>query len=240
VSAKARSRAKRPAARRAAAKRRPGARRGGIFWWVLGGIVAAGIVITVLVAADGGNDAGSSGEIADSVRVQGESLPPLQDPGSDPAIGRPAPELRGVDFDGQAVASPTGRPHVLVFLAHYCPHCQAEVPRIVSLEAAGDTSGVEVLGIPTGTNPAAPNYPPSEWLQREDWPFPVLVDTDDSTAAEAYGLTAYPTLVFVDGNGEVARRVDGEISEGDLSAMFAALTAGAPVPIPGTGPASER
>jgi thiol-disulfide isomerase/thioredoxin len=222
------------------AKRRPGARRGGIFWWVLGGIVAAGIVITVLVAADGGNDAGSSGEIADSVSVQGESLPPLEDPGSDPAIGRPAPELRGVDFDGQAVSSPTGGPRVLVFLAHWCPHCQAEVPRIVSLEQAGGTEGVDVLAVATGTNDAAPNYPPSEWLQREAWPFPVLVDTDDAEAAEAYGLASYPLLVFVDADGDVAARVSGEISEGDLSAMFAALTAGEPVPIPGTGPASER
>jgi hypothetical protein len=77
-------------------------------------------------------------------------------------------------------------------------------------------------------------------LAREDWPFPVLVDTGDADAAEAYGLAGYPLLVFVDAEGEVVARVSGEVSEADLATMFEALAAGEPVPIPGAGPASDR
>jgi thiol-disulfide isomerase/thioredoxin len=65
---------------------------------------------------------------------------------------------------------------VVVFVAHWCPHCQAEVPRIVALAKAGKVS-VPIVGVATGTDASAPNYPPSAWLQREGWPYPVLVDT---------------------------------------------------------------
>ena len=52
----------------------------------------------------------------------------------------------------------------------------------------------------------APNYPPSAWLEREDWPFPVMADSPTGTAAEAYGLTAYPVLRAGDADGKVAGR----------------------------------
>jgi thiol-disulfide isomerase/thioredoxin len=174
------------------------------------------------------------------VTVDGEQLPQLVDPSRDPAVGRPAPALEGVGFDGAPVRTPSGEPHVVVFLAHWCPHCQAEVPRIVALEERGGTEGVAVLAVATGTSADAPNFPPSAWLEREHWPYPVLVDTAAGTAAGAYGLASYPMLVFVDAQGAVAGRVSGEVPESELAAMFAALAEGRPVPVPGGGEASPR
>ena len=237
------SKTKRGSARRARA-RQSWRRRSdsGLFWVVVGGIVVVGVVVVVIVAAGGDDDAPSGArEIATEITVSGSPLPDLGDPVEDPAAGDEAPALAGVGFDGQVVTAPApGKPSVVVFLAHWCPHCQAEVPRIVSLERRGDTRSVDVVAVATGTNAQAPNYPPSAWLEREDWPFPVLVDTADGQAASAYGLTGYPLLVFVDASGKVAARVSGEVAEEDLADMFAALAAGEPVPIPGSGPASGR
>ena len=58
----------------------------------------------------------------------------------------------------------------------------------------GVFDGVDVTAVATGTDAAAPNYPPSAWLKREHWPFPVMADSTRSTAANAYGLSAYPVL----------------------------------------------
>jgi thiol-disulfide isomerase/thioredoxin len=163
----------------------------------------------------------------------------LANPASDPAVGKTAPSLGGRTFSREPIAiTNDGKPHVLVFVAHWCPHCQAEVPRIVAMERAGQTSGVPVTAVATGTNENAPNYPPSAWLHEVGWPYPVLVDTASGTAARAYGLAAYPYLVFVDANGKVAARVSGEIAPADLQRMFSALAAGEPVPIPASAAAS--
>jgi thiol-disulfide isomerase/thioredoxin len=126
---------------------------------------------------------------------------------------------------------------MVVFVAHWCPHCQAEVPRIVALAKAGKVP-VPIVGVATGTDPSAPNYPPSAWLQREGWPYPVLVDTKTATAARAYGLPGYPFLVFVDAQGRVVRRLSGEVAPSDLTKLFDALAAGQPLPSPGAGASS--
>ena len=108
-----------------------------------------------------------------------------------------------MSFDGSKVTiGPTGKPQVVMFLAHWCPHCQAEVPRIVELAKDGAFEGIDVAAVATGTNADAPNYPPSAWLEREQWPFPVMVDSPEFTAAQAYGLPSYPYFVFADARGQ--------------------------------------
>jgi thiol-disulfide isomerase/thioredoxin len=224
------------------ARGRPNARahrRQRSFWWVaLAALVVVGGVSVALASGGGGNDSGKL-EIAKSVQVDGAALPVLANPASDPAVGKVAPGLAGQGFSrGPVSITNDGKPHLVVFVAHWCPHCQAEVPRIVAMERAGQTSGVPVTAVATGTNENAPNYPPSAWLKDTGWPYPVLVDTSSGTAARAYGLAAYPYLVFVDANGKVAARVTGEIAPADLQRMFAALAAGRAVPIPASAAAS--
>lgn len=230
--------------RRGSAARRPG--RAWLWGAVVAVVVAAGVVAAVASANDGSGISGHGRstrtvEVASRVTVRGAALPTLPDSGSDPAVGRPAPTLVGVTFTGAPLTvTDTGQPHAVVFVAHWCPHCQAEVPRIVGLARSGQIT-VPVIGVATGTDPAAPNYPPSAWLAREHWPFPVLVDTSRGTAATAFGLPAYPFLVFVDAHGAVAGRITGEIAASDLAKIFAALAAARPLPISGTpGRSSTR
>ncbi len=107
---------------------------------------------------------------------------------------------------------------MLIFLSHSCPHCQAEVPRIVKLEKQETFDGVEVQTVTTNTSEDLPNYPPSKWLKREQWPFsPVLADDSRLRAFFAFGGEAFPLFVFIDAAGEVVARVTGEIEPSALA-----------------------
>ncbi|MGI8938357.1 MAG: TlpA family protein disulfide reductase [Iamia sp.] len=77
------------------------------------------------------------------VTAEGEPLAPYVADSADPAIGQVAPTLTGIDPAGDPVTIDPGAegPMVIAFVAHWCPHCQAEVPRLVDLadEAASST-----------------------------------------------------------------------------------------------------
>ena len=163
---------------RPAKKPGPAAKRTGSGWIVpavIVGIVIAGILAVAL--AMGGDDKSDRGggtenavEVAAEVTAGGTTLPDYTGANKDAAVGMAAPTLGSVDFEGRnvEVGGATGSPYALVFLAHWCPHCQAEVPRLVSLAQNGQIEGIDVVGVVTGTSEANPNYPPSEWLARED------------------------------------------------------------------------
>jgi len=202
-------------------------------WIVLGAIVVVIAIAVVVAATSSGSDDSNGKATAHEtapVTVDGTKLPQFTGTANDKAIGETIPTLQGVTFNGSPVTvEPTGKPQVIVFLSHSCPHCQAEVPRIVALQKAGKLKGVDFTGVATNTSPELPNYPPSAWLAREHWPYPVLADSKKLTAAQAYGLPAFPYFVFVDKDGKVAARATGEIEPKDLAAVVKALDAGQPL-----------
>ena len=177
-------------------------------------------VIAVVLSRDDGDDAGEADgvEVAASVQIEGTSLASFQPGGDDPAVGEPAPTATGADFDGNGVTvGGGGQPQVVVFLAHWCPHCRAEVPRIVDLARSGGIPpGVDLVAVATETERGRENYPPSEWLDREGWPGSVLVDTGSSEVANAYGLSSFPFFVVLDDQGRVVTRQSGELAPEEL------------------------
>ena len=119
------------------------------------------------------------------------------------------------------------QPIIIVFYAHWCPHCQREVPLLVEWEKSGKMPGnIDVLAVTTGTDSANPNYPPSEWLARENFPatWPVLADSADKVGGDAFGLAGYPYFVLVGGDGKVLWRSSGEVPMDELAATILALT----------------
>ncbi|HEX2047960.1 MAG TPA: TlpA disulfide reductase family protein [Acidimicrobiales bacterium] len=115
-----------------------------------------------------------------------------------------------------------GKPKLVMFLAHWCPHCQAEVPVLVDWASAGQPQGVDLVAVSTAVDRARPDYPPSAWLEREGWTIPTVADDADGTAAAAFGLTGYPYFVAVTGDGKVAARASGEQTVSRLAALAAA------------------
>ncbi|MFP5342843.1 MAG: TlpA family protein disulfide reductase [Candidatus Limnocylindria bacterium] len=194
-------------------------------------VVAIGGVAVVLGGAGGdtsplpsGSAGASSGPVA-APTITGSSLPRFEDPTGDPAVGQVAPTVVGSSFDGSPVTiGGTGRPAMIVFLAHWCNHCQAEVPVVQAwLDRGSLPDGVDLVSVSTSTDPSAPNYPPDEWLAREGWTPPVAVDPTGSIA-QAFGLSAFPYFVFVDADGLVVGRQVGELALEVLDQVAAALT----------------
>lgn len=192
---------------------------------LIGGIVAVVVAVFVvaLVLTGGEDDTASSSGLTfapgaqirefQGVVVDGEPLPQAPEGGGDTAIGADAPGLSGFGFDGTPVeVTPgDGTPYMLVFLAHWCPHCNAEVPELVDWYESGRVpEGLRVVGIATGTDQNSPNYPPSEWLVEFGWPFEAMADSPQFVARDTYGLSGYPYMVVVDGDGKVVLRTSGE------------------------------
>lgn len=196
-------------------------------WWVVAAVVAAAAVAAV-VASRPHHNAAAGLQQTRPVTVEGAALAPLPDTGTpDPAVGEMIPTLQGAAFDGTPVTiGADGHPKVIAFVAHWCPHCQREVPLLVDWLAAHQLpAGAELFAVATSTKPDAPNYPPSAWLTRVHWPAPVLADDGDGSAARAAGLTAFPFFVAVNANGRVVARTSGELST-DAFAALASKAAG--------------
>lgn len=224
----------RPNSRHAAAQRAREGRGGSgtpVWLWVVAAVILV-VALGVAVLATGGDDTDDAGDevVTGSVTVSEDGLPKLDPTGPDEAVGMPAPSLSGRTYDDEPIeVDPEDGPMVLVFLAHWCGHCQNEVPRIQAwLDEHGDPDGVELVSVSTSVDPDAGNYPPGQWLEDEGWTVPVVVDDEASTAAEAFGLPGFPYFVAVGPDGEVVERTSGELSVEQFEALLDAARSGSP------------
>ena len=135
-----------------------------------------------MAAVSGGDDGEPAGtgdgtlveETAGPVEVTGQTLPRFTATEGDPAIGSPIPTLTGTGIDGEpmTIAADDG-PALVLFVAHWCPHCQREVPVVQEWVDAGNLpDDVALVTVSTSIDPSRPNYPPSAWLADEGWSSP--------------------------------------------------------------------
>lgn len=195
---------------------------------VIAVVAVVAIAAVVLTRGDDGDDddagsaattaapgasPGSAVEDYGTVTVEGDVLPPGEG-STDPALGTRVPTLRGTDYAGTPTAVVPGEdgPLMVVVMAHWCPHCNREVPLLVDWKRSGAVpEGLNVAGVSTAVSDERPNYPPADWLQSMGWDWPVIADDAEQIAAAALGTTGYPYLVFVDAAGNVVARVSGEL-----------------------------
>lgn len=199
------------------------------------------VLITVIVFAvqDGGGD--SNNKVAfQSATVTGDALPDLGEGAADPAVGQTIPTIVGKSFDGSKVEIKPGGPQIIAVLAHWCPHCQSEVPKIAQWQADGELdSKVKITGVSTAADESRGNFPPASWLEKEEWKNPTMVDTPTSAVLNALGVTGFPTLIAVKDDGTVALRLSGELSLDQVKSLASAALGEAVEPVeetPGTTP----
>lgn len=191
------------------------------------GVIAVALVAAIVLSSD--DPIGSAGEYGDP-QVNGTALPAFGDSptlASDPAVGLVAPEIVGQDFAGNTVSiTRDGTPKAVLFVAHWCPHCQNEVPRVQSwLNSGGGVDGVDIITVSTFASSGRTNWPPSEWLDREGWSSPVIADDQSSSAMVSYGGSSVPYWVFLNGDGTVAFRLGGETDIATLELVMETLVA---------------
>ncbi|MEZ5410438.1 MAG: TlpA disulfide reductase family protein [Acidimicrobiales bacterium] len=171
--------------------------------------------------------AAPAGAATAPVSVEGTSLAEMPDVlvtgADDPAAGSVAPTLRGTDFDGNPVTiGADGRAKVIYFVAHWCPHCQAEVPLIQQLIDSGQKpDNVDIYAVSTAVRPESGNYPPSTWLDREGFSSVTMRDDGGSSAVLAFGAGGFPYAVYLDSQNRVIARSAGELGIDGIAQMWA-------------------
>lgn len=193
-----------------------------LIWWILGGVVGLGLIVWLAIAIAGEAEVDEAVAFGD-VTVEGSNLPFFDAGSGDPAIGQTAPTVTGETFDGESLTiAADGRAKIIVMLAHWCPHCQAEVPRIENWYQSGAVpEGVDVYGVTVLTNRVrdGSTWPPSEWLASEGWTIPTIMDDEQGSVVAAYGLTSTPTYVVLGPNNENLGRTAGEIGVEGLNGL---------------------
>ena len=204
-------------------------------------ILIAAIVLGVTLSDS--NDSSTNTAINETLPAQPEIIPDAQDPIEieanenavqssleqgevmilgdpipvDPEIGYTAPSFKAQLNTGSnpvTIDPADGKVRLIGFFAHWCPHCQREVPRVSKwLEENGVPTEIEILAVSTAVREGTPNYPPSEWCTKERWPTDIFVDNEDNDLAAAYGLAGFPYWVLVDATGRIAHRSSGELTE---------------------------
>lgn len=205
--------------------------------WVIIVVVIAVVIGGIVLLTRGGDDGNASedttngvdlGDLPTSqpVTVTGEALPPYESGVQDPTIGQPAPVLSGLDFQGDPITvDPANGAYMVVFLAHWCPHCNAEVPRLLDWKASGAVpADLDVIGVATAVAESAANFPPAQWFSDRGWSWPVLVDESQGEgeagkSAVAFGASGWPYFVIVGADGLVKARASGEVSIADLQVI---------------------
>lgn len=181
------------------------------------------VAVTVILAACQGDTTTILVDQTADVTVTGVALPEYGQP--DGGVGLTPPVLSGVSFDGSPVTiDPADGAQVVLFVTHWCSHCQNEIPVVVDwIEAGGLPDGVKLTVVSTAVSSGQPNYPPSEWLARENVTTPILLDDAAGNAAGSYGLTFFPYIVTIGASGKVVTRVTGELPASALDTLVANL-----------------
>lgn len=213
--------------------------------WLWLGIAAVVVVVGVVSVVIGRGVSGSSGGGTASpsggtvvpngtmdygtVAVTGSSLAALPQTGTDPAVGQEIPRISGTQFNGQQldIVPTDGKAKIIMVVAHWCPHCQAEVPRVQSwLDEAGMPANIELVTVATSNSPSKPNFPATDWLRREKWSVPTIVDDKENQAGQALGVSGFPYFVVVDAQGRVVYRTSGEIDRSTWDQLLASAQSG--------------
>ena len=158
--------------------------------------------------------------------VEGRGLPPFDTTENDVAVGQLAPIATGVDLLTNELVrvAPEGRPLVVAFFAHWCPHCQREVAAITEWLLANKLpSSVDLFAISTFEAPERGNHPPASWLREEGWKHPVIADSSSLAISDAFGVMSVPYFVFIEADGTVAFRISGNLGPRELSAAMKRL-----------------
>lgn len=158
----------------------------------------------------------------DTVTIVGVPLP-LRSADEDPAVGMRAPEITATSLaSGTPITLGPGRARVIGFFAHWCPHCQAELPELTEWLSDNQLPpNTEFIAVSTFVDEERGNYPPSSWFTDVGFNSPVLVDDADASLLSAFGFTGFPAFIAIDSSGAVIGRESGNIGTDGFADLFA-------------------
>ncbi len=158
--------------------------------------------------------------------VQTGFLPRFSADSADQAVGMQLTAVQGTEAysDAALVIDPAdGTKRVWMVWAHWCPHCQQELPELNAWwpEAKDGFPGAELVTV-TSSIDASRGNPLEQYLEESQFAFPVIVDTDTEIAAQV-GVNAFPFWLVTDGDGTVLFRTAGALPMEQVEQMFRQL-----------------
>ena len=153
-------------------------------------------------------------------------LPRFTNGAADTALGLEMAAVEATEaYSQQAVKidPADGTKRVWLIWSHWCPYCQQELPELATWwpENADRFPNSDFVTVTTSMDPARGN-PLDEYLEAEQFPFPVLVDEDTNIAAQ-FGVSAFPFWVVTNSDGKVLYRTAGLIGPEAVDGLFTQL-----------------
>jgi peroxiredoxin len=158
----------------------------------------------------------------------------LPEPGTDAARKPEAPTFTADVLDGKQtfdLRAQRGRPVILLFFLHTCPHCH-EFLEFIEKELA--TYAEDKRPVLVGVELTGKSYAVRETLKKDGLDFFPVVFDETGKIRESYGVFgSVPDVVLIDAQGRIAARRQGFAPEtdGPLLRMRLAKLAGTPVPM---------
>ena len=193
--------------------------------FIIAGAVVLVLGLAIAIGVTLSSEPVAAGLPEGEINADGESLPQYAGENDDNiALGLSAPTFSAPDQNSEIFnLEKNGNSKALLFLAHWCPHCQREVPVVQSfIDSNGVPPGIDVIAVATSIDRGRDNYPPQEWLEREGWSEIQIYDLDREIG-EAYGLNAFPYWVFLDKDLNVIARRTGNLPEDMVGALLVQL-----------------
>lgn len=145
-------------------------------------------------------------------------------------IGRPVPEVAGVDLQGDDydIADHRGEWVLVNFFSTWCAPCVREHPELVAFsEDHGRVGDASVVSVVFDDDPDAVR----EFFDEKGGDWPVLVDAEGVPVD--FGVTGVPESYLVAPDGTVAAKWISGVEAGDIDDVIAELSSG-----PGGGASS--
>lgn len=199
------------------------------FILVVVGIIVLGLLaVAVLATNRGGDSVAVTEEQTAAVEIDGAGLTVMPEgvnigtAANDPAVGLTAPSLTATDFEGKEITiGADGRPKAVYFLAHWCPHCQAEVGLVQELiDNGGLPDGLDLYAVSTAVDEGRGNYPPQSWLLDEGFEPITVRDDGASSAFTAFGGSGFPYVVYLDGENRLLARSAGQLDAETITNLW--------------------
>ncbi|MEN8114922.1 MAG: TlpA disulfide reductase family protein [Actinomycetota bacterium] len=153
-------------------------------------------------------------------------LPPFQQGQPDAALGVILGDVTGPEYytgSDTAIDPTDGVARAWLIWAHWCPHCQRELPAVSEwyVENASSYPNVELLSVTSSIDDTRGN-PLEPYLDELQLPFPTIVDAD-LALAQQLGVSAYPFWVFTGPDGTTLLRIAGYLETAQVQEIFSQL-----------------
>ena len=111
----------------------------------------------------------------------------------------PAPEIDGVDFDGNPVklSDYRGKTVAVVFWASWCPPCCAMIPHERKIVERYRDKPFAMIGVNLDRNPGKAR----EIMLAQNMTWPIVKGAGCDAISQAYGISSIPAVFVIDADG---------------------------------------